>query len=159
MSCHDHTPEDLAALGILDRSPVPLRFVFDVKRSGTGQFQKYKARIVLCGHRGFMIKGVHYTDTFAAAPDVTASRTLQAIACGLKWERLCYDISTAYLQAKAELGDQIPLIYPAGMQSYDYRSRGASAGHHAGDQGEDDGRHDGLLRRGGAAAKDEQGRW
>ena len=114
MSCHvmshDHTPEDLAALGILDRSPVPLRFVFDVKRSGTGQFQKYKARIVLCGHRGFMIKGVHYTDTFAAAPDVTASRTLQALACGLKWERLCYDISTAYLQAKAELGDQIPLI-------------------------------------------------
>ena len=120
---HDHTPEDLAALGILDRSPVPLRFVFDVKRSATGQFQKYKARIVLCGHRGFMIKGVHYTDTFAAAPDVTASRTLQAIACGLKWERLCYDISTAYLQAKAELGDQIPLIYPAGMQSYDYRGR------------------------------------
>ena len=57
-----------------------------------------------------MIKGVHYTDTFAAAPDVTASRTLQALACGLKWERLCYDISTAYLQAKAELGDQIPLI-------------------------------------------------
>ena len=36
-------------------------------------------------------------------------------------------------------------------------SRGASAGHHAGDQGEDDGRHDGLLRRGGAAAKDAQG--
>ena len=70
-----------------------------------------------------MIKGVHYTDTFAAAPDVTASRTLQALACGLKWERLCYDISTAYLQAKAELGDQIPLIYPAGMQSYDYRGR------------------------------------
>ena len=49
--------------------------------------------------QGFMVKGVHYTDTFAAAPDVTVSRTLQALACGLGWERRTYDVSTAYLQA------------------------------------------------------------
>jgi hypothetical protein len=33
------------------------------------------------------------------ALSVTASRTPLAIACGLKWERLCYDISTAYFAA------------------------------------------------------------
>ena len=43
---HDHTPEDLKALGILERSPVPLKFVFDVKKSPSGDFQKYKVRIV-----------------------------------------------------------------------------------------------------------------
>eukprot|EP01046_Picozoa_sp_COSAG06_P007238 COSAG06_NODE_351_length_16930_cov_7.238904_5_plen_126_part_00 len=46
---HDHTPEDLKALGILQRSPVPLKFVFDAKKSPSGGFQKYKVRIVLCG--------------------------------------------------------------------------------------------------------------
>ena len=65
---------------------------------------------------------MHYTDTFAAAPDVTVSRTLQALACGLGWERRTYDVSTAYLQADATSDeDRIPLIYPKGMAKYDYR--------------------------------------
>jgi len=69
------------------------------------------------------LKGVHYDiDTFAAAPDVTVRRTLQALACGLGWEWRTYDVSTAYLQADATSDeDRIPLIYPKGMAKYDYR--------------------------------------
>ena len=53
-------------------------WVYDLKISPSGEYEKHKARIVLCGHKGFMVKGVHYTDTFAAAPDVTVSTLVRA---------------------------------------------------------------------------------
>ena len=113
---HDLTNQEINDLGLGGKSAVPLMWVYDLKISPSGEYEKHKARIVLCGHKGFMVKGVHYTDTFAAAPDVTVSRTLQALACGLGWERRTYDVSTAYLQADATSDeDRIPLIYPKGI--------------------------------------------
>ena len=77
---HDCNPEQIAEMGLENISAVPLRWVWDIKVSPSGEYLKHKARLVLCGHSGYMIRGVHYTDTFAAAPDVTTSRLLSSLA-------------------------------------------------------------------------------
>ena len=86
-------------------------------------------------------------------------------ALGVRWADMFFSVAlwTSSPKRAADLcGWWSPAqgcAQPGGVDDEVVSSRGASAGHHAGDQGEDDGRHDGLLRRGGAAAKDEQGRW
>ena len=67
---------DIRARGIT-RRPVPLRFVLKCKRHPDGSYDKHRARLVICGHKGFMPKH-EYKDTFAASPDIEDIQALKA---------------------------------------------------------------------------------
>ena len=53
---HGHTIESARAAGATTR-PVPMKHVLCIKRDPLGNYQKHKVRLVMCGHRGFMIPG------------------------------------------------------------------------------------------------------
>jgi hypothetical protein len=112
---HGHTRASVRERGIMQR-PVPLKFVLKCKVTPDNTYDKHRARLVLCGHRGYCIEGVHYKDTFSASPDIETSRLVQAVALVMGWVRLCFDISVAYLHSDADRCQQIPLIYPPGYE-------------------------------------------
>eukprot|EP01047_Picozoa_sp_COSAG01_P053391 COSAG01_NODE_5719_length_4077_cov_50.179990_2_plen_231_part_00 len=64
---HGHTAKWLRDNGITDR-PVPLKHILSVKKAD-GNYDKHKCRLVLCGHKGFMIAGKHYQETYSATVD------------------------------------------------------------------------------------------
>lgn len=105
---------DIRARGIT-RRPVPLRFVLKCKRHPDGTYDKHRARLVICGHKGFMPRH-EYKDTFAASPDIETSRLVQVLALISGWNRLAFDISVAYLQSAADSTFEVPVMYPKGYE-------------------------------------------
>ena len=89
---HNHTLDELRAMGIT-APPIPMGVLLDVKYDQDGEVEKYKARNVLKGHKGNVYKGVHYTETFSAAPDLNSTRFLQVIGLMEGMERLCWDVT------------------------------------------------------------------
>ena len=77
-----YTQADLLRMGI-DKPPVPVDLIFDVKYHPDGTLDKYKARFVQKGHSGNMKKGVHYDEVFAPAPKLVSTRLLKLY--GLNW--------------------------------------------------------------------------
>jgi hypothetical protein len=98
------------------RRPVPLRFVLKCKRHPDGTYDKHRARLVICGHKGFMTWH-EYKDTFAAiymaSPDIETSRLglVQVLALISGWSRLAFGISVAYLQSAADSTFEVPVMY------------------------------------------------
>ena len=71
---------------------------------------------MLKGHKGNVYKGVHYTETFSAAPDLNSTRFLQVIGLMEGMERLCWDVKTAFLNADCADSEKVPLRYPEGLR-------------------------------------------
>jgi hypothetical protein len=59
---------------------------------------------------------LEYKDTFAASPDIEASRLVQVLALISGWSRLACDISVAYLQLAAGSTFEVPVMYPKGYE-------------------------------------------
>ena len=112
---HGHTIESARAAGATTR-PVPMKHILCIKRDPLGNYQKHKVRLVICGHRGFMIPGKHFQETWAATPDVETSRMIQVIALLYDWKRRSWDVDTAYLQSDEEFCTAIAMLYPTGWQ-------------------------------------------
>ena len=93
---HGLTLKELRAMGY-DQTPVPLIVVTDAKYDASGGWQKRKIRICAQGHGGNVQRGVHYFNTFAAAPNTATTRTLQALSVKHNLVSICFDVSTAYL--------------------------------------------------------------
>ena len=74
---------------------LPCRFVFVVKPRPDGTIQKFKARLVVGGHR--QTYGVDYTETYAPVSRHATVRTLLAVAAHHNWEVHHIDITTAFL--------------------------------------------------------------
>eukprot|EP01049_Picozoa_sp_SAG25_P003992 SAG25_NODE_241_length_11184_cov_4.090934_15_plen_90_part_00 len=68
--------------------------VLKCKRHPDGTYDKHRARLVICGHKGFMPRH-EYKDTFAASPDIETSRLVQVLALISGWNRLAFDVSVA----------------------------------------------------------------
>lgn len=57
---------------------IPLKWVFKIKRDAKGQFEKYKARIVIKGFS--QIAGLDFNETFAPVIQIHSIRVLFALA-------------------------------------------------------------------------------
>ena len=115
---HNHTRDEYIAQGVADK-PVPLKYVFGVKKKPDGSYDKHKCRMVLCGHSGYMIPGVNmHHDTFAPSPDLTTYRLVLALCLILGWKKKVFDIRTAYLQAARDKCSRLALIYPKGQKRF-----------------------------------------
>ncbi|MBW0479619.1 hypothetical protein O181_019334 [Austropuccinia psidii MF-1] len=76
------------------------RWVFAIKRDPEGEILKYKARVVVQGHR--QIQGLNFDETFAPTPTFTSLRCLFAIASARRWDVQTFDVATAYLHSLLE---------------------------------------------------------
>ncbi|MBW0538338.1 hypothetical protein O181_078053 [Austropuccinia psidii MF-1] len=86
------------------------RWVYAVKRNQQGDITRYKARLVVQGHR--QIKGLNFDETFAPTPTFNSLRCLLTVAAALGWEIQTFDVTTAYLHSK--LDESIYVKMPQG---------------------------------------------
>ena len=115
---HGLTREDLLKRGIdIDVvTPIPLTQALQYKTDKEGNVNRYKTRMPLAGHPGFMKKGIHYHEVFAPTPDQASTRILIALMVKRRLKRLTFDIAQAYCRAPLPEGEQIPVRYPDGFK-------------------------------------------
>ena len=101
------------------KPPVPLIAIWTAPYTPENKLKKFKCRICAQGHTGNVTKGVHFFNTFAAAPNCATTRLMHAISTVLKLVVINYDIKTAYLWGDMEEDEKVPVSLPKGMEEYD----------------------------------------
>jgi len=93
------------------RKAVSCKWVFRVKRTATGEVDRYKARLVA---RGFTQEhGIDYDETFAPVARLASIRVLLAVAAAEDMEVQQMDVKTAYLNG--ELDEEVYMEQPEGF--------------------------------------------
>jgi hypothetical protein len=72
---------DLRKMGYTHK-PVPQLVLYEAKYDPEGNFTKAKCRICVRGHTYAYRPGIHFHQTFVAAPKDASVRLLQALMCG-----------------------------------------------------------------------------
>jgi hypothetical protein len=80
---------------------IPLKWVFKIKRDAQGNFDKYKARIVVRGYS--QIAGLDFEETFAPVIRIESVRLLLAIAAANDLYILQIDCKNAFLHGKNDM--------------------------------------------------------
>jgi hypothetical protein len=105
-------------------NPLDLASLFDVKYTVASPgkpavISKYKVRRVVKAHKGKARKGVHYQDTWAAAPNVIASRLIGIIGLQRSYHRMCTDIAVAFLHGNLEPHEYVLVRYEKDLRKTD----------------------------------------
>jgi hypothetical protein len=90
---------------------IPLKWVFKVKRDAKGNFEKYKARIVVKGYS--QVAGLDFNETFAPVVRVESVRILFAIAAANDLYILHIDCKNAFLHGQSDV--EIYVFQPEGF--------------------------------------------
>ena len=109
----------IADFGTWHLEPVPdaryalgTKWVFKVKRTSTGDVERFKARLVVLGFHQKL--GVDYHDTFAPVATYTTLRWLLAVAAALNYELLGIDFTNAF--CNSNMDHPVWLKIPSGFR-------------------------------------------
>jgi hypothetical protein len=92
--------------------PLPVKWVFKVKRDDQGKVARFKARLVVMGCR--QVEGVDYGEVFAPTGTPATFRTLLATAAAGGWAVEGVDVTQAFLYGN--LDEEVYIQQPAGFK-------------------------------------------
>ena len=109
---HKVTLKEAADKYKITHRPIQLKTLLDVKYLSDGKtIGKYKCRRIVAAHPGAVEEGVHFTETWAPAPNTAATRVMQAYALLHGWKVKCWDICVAFLHSQLDPAEYVLLKY------------------------------------------------
>mgnify|MGYP006085448567 CR=1 FL=1 len=104
-------------LGVQDIRPVPLKELFEIKKTPNQEYDKHKCRLVLVGAPHAMPAG-SFGKTHAGTPLMATTRLLVYVVVQEEWIWENGDVDNAYLEAWMKLCWRVPVKMPEDKRTF-----------------------------------------